>query len=331
MRAIMGRSFNGVCAVRRGVAILARKLAGPLPSCAQFLSLVAGLVVLHGVSNSCAGADEANVFWGEPDGALTMGLCFPRLEYSIAEPITVIVIVKNSSDRAANMPTCADDPLNRIQFAASGSDRRALLPKEEFFCLEKMNLVMAGIPPGRAWAFELDLRDGVEISKPDDLVVTARRVLSRRYVRHVREIISGNAWVRIHAATTGQNTNWLRLPEEVQQALEAGRDRVRPKSEVRSFRPVTDFTRQVDSAYAAALARSQPPRRPPPTKALQAAATERQTTPNERPAATSAEALAVATPVAAPARVRTTGLLLARVLLLLLVAMLWRAARRNSP
>jgi len=167
--------------------------------------LIAAVVMCAAVKGS-----PPEVAWGDPVDGVSVGLFFPKTEFSRNEPITAIVLIKNGSSEMLYL----SDPARLIDvflFAVAGSDGRTL--PQRIVRPPGPTTGVACLTPGFSGAYEFNLRDFVEIKNPDELAVTATRLLSS-----ARLVSSGNSVIRVTANLDSVPASDP-FPEEVRKAI----------------------------------------------------------------------------------------------------------------
>ncbi len=270
----------------------------------------------------------AAVAWGEAVQGLSVGLYFGKTSFSRVEPIHAVVVIKNNSPSTVGlMNSGLPTPTDVFQFVAVGTDGRDL--PQKIGVAGGYSGAMHLLSPGKTVAYELNLRDFVEINNADELVVTARRLLSQSLL-----ISSSNLVIRVTANLDSVPASDP-LPEEVRQALA-----VRSPFGKRFGGPKTpSSTQTVESTTSETQEKNRPIPKPSTSSAFERNVGSKESrevagtslagsksTPNRTPLLASNPPINDKRPWDSG---RKAGTVMAAILVALVLAILWRAAHRK--
>jgi hypothetical protein len=159
----------------------------------------------------------AEVAWGEPVNGISIGIFFPTTGFARNEPIDAIVLVKN--DSAETLQVLGVPLRHRFEIIATGQDRAAVLQQPRPG-LTGVSGGMLSVQTNQMVAYRLNLRDFLVITQPNELVVTAVYGFKDESGHH--RGISGNAIIRLTGKDAAADAPKTELPAEIQKALTAG-------------------------------------------------------------------------------------------------------------
>ena len=279
-------------------------------------ALIVGLIQLLALQ-----VYSLEIAWGQPVNGISVGLTARRTHFHIDEKINVIIIVKNESEDDAGF---LNFPLASVfRILATRSDGKSLpeKPAPIVGTTGGIHLVL----PGRSVAYELPLRDFVEINSLGEFTLTAKHKFAQKDERH--EAFSRSTTIQITEASSTL-TNDLLSPE-VEQALEAGKPRYGGRTT--GPEPGGVFRGNTSTLPASTESPVEPIVSTSPPAMMQNGATKFSVALQSKNASSLPAAPSAAVQTSSSASVRRNFLVSAVLvaLLALVVAIFWRAARRK--
>lgn len=239
-----------------------------------------------------------SVEWGEPVNGVSVGLYFTKSEFRLGEPMEFTAFIKNESEEVLWVP---NQPQTwYFDISATGKDRKPLANRSR-----ASSGVVSTFPvqPGKTKAFDLDLNKFLVITNADEIVIAATHFFRDKTGDH--SALSRNAVIRVlEGRTDASNTSSPASSSISQDSPTADLPNVIPEGTGnRSGR----FLKANSAAVGNSSSVSRPSKTSPP--------------------------LANASPVSGSGgfpRAQKLGISVAAALLLLLLAILWRASRRKQ-
>ncbi len=240
-------------------------------------------------------AQESQIYWGESIEGFSVGLSVASSKYNLEKPILVDVYLRN--DTKADRPTIAIPARYLISVVATDNARRPVPPKPEFGYDGSLSL--RDLHPGQVKKETVDLRDYLYLTNSGTFAVTVKRLLAWPTFA-----LSGSAMLELASTNAAGAANPVRNSAATAQTVRPVQNSTADNTSATKHTPARDNSSTTEGSSAN-------------SKPKDAAAS---------PSAAVASSLAE-TKSFTPTQKVGTGIIAALVALLL--AILWRAARRK--